>query len=198
MSFNVMGEISVCILSIVLLFNVISSYSLNEKSSRFFFYCVLNVFVCTLSDITSVYTIDNYRTVPLWLNNVVNIIFFLSVGTIPFLFSMYCCNFISHTKKHQKLFRILSINPIIIFGLIVITNPLTNLIFSFDPELGYVRGPLKHLTYIITFYYALTVIFVALKHRSEISRRLIFVFMIYPLIGFSINLSCSTDKFHGI
>lgn len=188
MSFNVMGEISVCILSIVLLFNVISSYSLNEKSSKFFFYCVLNVFVCTLSDITSVYTIYNYRTIPLWLNNVVNIIFFLSLGTIPFLFSMYCCNFISHTKKHQKLFRILSINPIIIFGLIVITNPLTNLIFSFDPELGYVRGPLKHLTYIITFYYALTVIFVALKHRSEISRRLIFVFMIYPLIGFSINL----------
>lgn len=188
MSFNVMGEISVCILSIVLLFNVVSSYSLNEKSSRYFFFCVLSVFVCTFSDIVSVYTIDNYRTIPVWLNNLINVMFFLSLGTIPFLFSMYCYNFISHTKDHLKLFRMLTISPITIFGLIVLTDPLTKLIFSFDPDLGYVRGPLKHLTYIITFYYAIIVIVVALKHRTEVSKRLIFVFMIYPLIGFSVNL----------
>ena len=50
-------------------------------------------------------------------------------------------------------------------------------------ELGYVRGPLKNITYLLTGYYAVhTIVSTIIKHKT-MPRRVFFVFLIYPFIS---------------
>jgi EAL domain-containing protein (putative c-di-GMP-specific phosphodiesterase class I) len=70
-----------------------------------------------------------------------------------------------------------------IYMIFVLINIKTGWIFRYDPVEGYVRGPLKYITYILSALYGLSIIATIIVQRKFMSRRIFYVFMIYPFIS---------------
>ena len=66
--------------------------------------------------------------------------------------------------------------------LIILLNLKTGWVFSFD-DTGYVRGPLKNITYILSSLYGFSIIITIFVQRKFMARRIFFVFLIYPFIS---------------
>ena len=95
----------------------------------------------------------------------------------------YVCEQAIQSNTKKKILNILLGAVQMSFAVFVLINVKTGWIFKFDPDNGYVRGPLKNLTYIYSLIYALIIILTVLIHRKTLARRIFWVFILYPFIS---------------
>ena len=139
-------------------------------------------FIATFVNVFAVYCISYYKILPLWLGTTASTVYFLFLCMIPYVLSSYASD-IAHAYK-EKTPVINSINGIVytIYVIIVFLNIKTGWIFRYTKDMGYVRGPLKNITYVMTLYYSLTTVIMIIQNRRSIARRVFAVFTIYPFI----------------
>lgn len=177
------GEIFTCIFSLIMTVNILMSYSFDDRKHRLFLYGSTSSFITAFCDIISVVCITYYYKIPLWLGTASTTIFFLLLCMIPLIIYSYANNLAFSYSKIGKIFLYINRAFYLVYVIIVFINIKTGWIFRYDMELGYVRGPLKNITYLLTGYYAVhTVVSTIIKHKT-MPRRVFFVFLIYPLIS---------------
>lgn len=177
------GEIFTCIFSLIMTVNILMSYSFDDRKHRLFLYGSTSSFITAFCDIISVVCITYYYKIPLWLGTASTTIFFLLLCMIPLIIYSYANNLAFSYSKIGKIFLYINRAFYLVYVIIVFINIKTGWIFRYDMELGYVRGPLKNITYLLTGYYAVhTVVSIIIKHKT-MPRRVFFVFLIYPLIS---------------
>ena len=69
------------------------------------------------------------------------------------------------------------------YFILVILNVKTGWIFRFDAEEGYIRGPAKNITYILSAIYGLIIVITVIVQRKYLARRIFWVFLLYPLLS---------------
>lgn len=95
----------------------------------------------------------------------------------------YVCDMAIQSKKKRKVFNcVLGIVESLYF-IFVIINVKTGWIFRYDPVEGYIRGPAKNITYILSLAYGVAIVCTVLVQRRLIARRIFWVFIIYPFIS---------------
>ncbi len=177
------GEIFTCIFSLIMTVNILMSYSFDDRKHRLFLYGSTSSFITAFCDIISVVCITYYYKIPLWLGTASTTIFFLLLCMIPLIIYSYANNLAFSYSKIGKIFLYINRAFYLVYVIIVLINIKTGWIFRYDMELGYVRGPLKNITYLLTGYYAIhTVVSTIIKHKT-MPRRVFFVFLIYPFIS---------------
>lgn len=177
------GEIFTCIFSLIMTVNILMSYSFDDRKHRLFLYGSTSSFITAFCDIISVVCITYYYKIPLWLGTASTTIFFLLLCMIPLIIYSYANNLAFSYSKIGKIFLYINRAFYLVYVIIVLINIKTGWIFRYDMELGYVRGPLKNITYLLTGYYAVhTIVSTIIKHKT-MPRRVFFVFLIYPLIS---------------
>lgn len=177
------GEIFTCIFSLIMTVNILMSYSFDDRKHRLFLYGSTSSFITAFCDIISVVCITYYYKIPLWLGTASTTIFFLLLCMIPLIIYSYANNLAFSYSKIGKIFLYINRAFYLVYVIIVLINIKTGWIFRYDMELGYVRGPLKNITYLLTGYYAVhTVVSTIIKHKT-MPRRVFFVFLIYPFIS---------------
>ncbi len=177
------GEIFTCIFSLIMTVNILMSYSFDDRKHRLFLYGSTSSFITAFCDIISVVCITYYYKIPLWLGTASTTIFFLLLCMIPLIIYSYANNLAFSYSKIGKIFLYINRAFYLVYVIIVFINIKTGWIFRYDMELGYVRGPLKNITYLLTGYYAVhTIVSTIIKHKT-MPRRVFFVFLIYPFIS---------------
>ena len=177
------GEIFTCIFSLIMTVNILMSYSFDDRKHRLFLYGSTSSFITAFCDIISVVCITYYYKIPLWLGTASTTIFFLLLCMIPLIIYSYANNLAFSYSKIGKIFLYINRAFYLVYVIIVLINIKTGWIFRYDMELGYVRGPLKNITYLLTGYYAVhTIVSTIIKHKT-MPRRVFFVFLIYPFIS---------------
>ncbi|MCQ2585109.1 MAG: EAL domain-containing protein [Treponema sp.] len=78
--------------------------------------------------------------------------------------------------------------PYLVYALLVLLNLKMGWFFRYDEVEGYVRGSLKYGTYITTAIYVCIAVGFVVHNRKNLSRRITFVFGMYPLIAMSISV----------
>ena len=73
-----------------------------------------------------------------------------------------------------------------IYIIILLLNTYTGWVFKHTAEVGYVKGPLKNITYIMAGAYIFTTLLFAIYNRKYMAKRVFVTFMVYPIIAFSI------------
>lgn len=184
--YNVLAEIAVAILSGIMLINFLSSFTLKEKRHILFFFCILTVFASTLVNIWSTALIAEYKPENKFLATAVTTLYFLLLCSPSVLFSFYTYTFASLNKKHEKLVKFSLHIPNVLFILIVLSNVKTGWLFYYDDTLGYVRGPLKNITYVTTAIYIIYCLLIALHNRKTLTRKVFFVLCAYPVLSMAI------------
>ena len=166
------------LLIILFRFNIIPKF---QNKSNFIFQLILIVVIANISlDSLSAILIKNANIVPLWLNYLVNTLFYSLQVIMPVLLWLYVLVLSSNelTKKRMWFFL-----PSVFFELIVLLNPIFKWIFYFDEYSVYTHGPYFLLIYIETiFYFVLTVVLV-IKNRQNLRK-----IEIQMIIGFIIAI----------
>ena len=177
------GELITCWGAFLICVNTVLSYVLYDRRQRYFLYAALGTFFASFFNIISVYNIAHFTEIPLFLCTLVTSLYFLVLLFSPFVMTSYVCELTMQNDKKRRIFNgILGVIQSI-YLLFVLINFKTGWIFHFDPVQGYIRGPVKNITYILTMGYGLTIISTVLIQRKKLARRIFWVFILYPFIS---------------
>ena len=181
--YYVIGEIITCWGAFLICVNTILSYALYDKRQRYFLYASLSTFVSAFFNIISAYNIKNFTEHTHFICTLVTSLYFFTLLISPFIMTSYVCDMAIQSEKKKKVFNgVIGIVETLYF-LLVIINFKTGWIFSFDDEVGYIRGPLKNVTYILSLTYGFLIVFIVLIQRKNLARRIFWVFILYPFIS---------------
>ena len=178
-----LGEIITCWGAFLIIVNTLLSYALYDRQQRFFLYASLSTFFAAFFNLLSVYNIAHYSEHSHFICMLVTSLYFFFLLICPFIMTSYVCDMAIQSEKKKKVFNCVIGIVQTIFLIIVIINAKTGWIFYFDDEIGYVRGPLKNITYILSFCYGIAIIITVFIQRKRLARRIFWVFILYPFIS---------------
>ncbi len=181
--YYVIGELITCWGAFLICVNTLLSYALYDRRQRFFLYAALSTFFTSFFNMISVYNISHYAEKSLAACTFITTIYFFILLFCPFFMTCYVCDMAVQSKKKKKVFNCFCITVQGLFCLFVLINIKTGWIFRFDEADGYIRGPLKNLTYALTMVYGLAIVTIVLIQRNKLARRVFWVFIIYPFIS---------------
>lgn len=190
---NIAWNIDFEIASFIILSIFIFTYSflkkINTVSTKLYTFFMYEVYLAVILNIITVFTITYAQYIPLIINNLLNIAYLLAQNLIPFTFYLYVMEI---NDSFPKLFKPgyiwITLLPVSIILLTLITTPVTRFVFYFDissPHAYHVSYGMT-LLYILEACYLLICIFITFKNRKSTLRthRLI----IYFFISFTITI----------
>ena len=182
-NYYIIGELITCWVSLLICINIFLTFSLYDRRQRFFLYASSSTLLTSLLNIISVYLISHFSKTSLILNTIVTTLYFIVLLVCPFIMSCYVFDIAFSDPRKRRFFFSLAGTIQTIYMIFVLINIKTGWIFRYDPVEGYVRGPLKYITYILSALYGLSIIATIIVQRKFMSRRIFYVFMIYPFIS---------------
>ena len=181
--YYILAEISSCIFSALLCYNVFTTLSPSERKQRCFFYGSLATFLASGLDVLSVYCISNWQNIPYAVCMLVSSAYFISLISVPYYMAKYAIEVAYSYGCSPKHWHAFSNTVYAGFLVLLVINVFTGLIFSFNRQFGYVRGPLTHVTYFLSFIFMLCTVVPIIRHKDSMARRLYFIFLFYPVIA---------------
>ena len=181
--YYVIGEIITCWGAFLIGVNTILSYALYDRRQRYFLYASVSTFFAAFFNIISVYNISHYTEHSLATCTIITSLYFFILLVSPFIMTSYVCDMALQSDKKKKFFNIVIGIVQLIYFIMVLINLKTGWIFSFNSETGYVRGPVKNITYILSICYGLIIVLIVLIQRRKLARRVFWVFISYPFIS---------------
>ena len=169
---------------------LISLYFYDRKQTRsrrrtLFWICLyLSVFEIILNAVC-VFTISQYEHVPLWLNMLLNSLYFLSSVWVSSILALYIFNLLlEHVyEKHCRIRAVAGLAVLnVLFFILIIANLRTGILFWFDSDGGYHRGAFNSAGYAVMSIELFMVIVCYLRNRSSVSKNVLQVIHTLPPI----------------
>ena len=192
--YYVIGELITCWGAFLICVNTFLSYALYDRRQRYFLYAALSTFFAAFFNMLSVYNIAHFEQKSHFICTLITSLYFFTLLICPFIMTSYVCDIAIQNEKKKKIFNCVCGIIQSIYFLIVIINAKTGWIFRFDSVEGYVRGPLKNLTYILSIAYGLAIVITVLIQRQRLARRIFWVFILYPFVS-TVSLVYVQDQF---
>ena len=133
-----------------------------SQQNKIFGYLIVFSVMTLFLDLVTAFTISYASVVPIWINQVLNTLYFCIQTLNPPLFFLYTLSLTGKFNLLNKKLRRFFIPSIIAIVLLIIYNPISGVFFSFDSINGYTYGPwffALHITallyLILTFSYTI-------------------------------------------
>lgn len=169
--FSLVAEFLAFILLLVLAIHLYERERVNSYFAKKFWRCLLLAVLSVLLNALTVLTIAYARAVPLWLNMLVNSTYFLVSYAMTASFAQYLFEkLLSHVYDGTCIRRATWANRGLLAAAVCVTvlNLSTGLVFYFDENLQYRRGPLNGVGYIQVAAEAVLLIYCYLRHRGSV------------------------------
>ncbi|MDE6435552.1 MAG: EAL domain-containing protein [Lachnospiraceae bacterium] len=170
MYYNVNYEICTSIFLLLLIIISTTTKKLENFQSKIFKIYLAGVFTNNCLDVITCYTVTYYKTVPVWLNYLLNSVFLAIQFLIPTIFMMYIYLKTEKSKQIKGPFLNLVYIPAALGVFLIITNIWTNHIFYFD-ETGYHHGIFHIYLYINASLYAVGTIIYMIVCRKILKKK---------------------------
>lgn len=160
-------DIAAIVVSLAVLFSFFRKKTINTKLTGAFLLLIVMILVSSIFDLITIYTIENSQKVPLVLNYICNILYFVSFnGVSPAFYN--CMRYAPNGKETLTRRKIeLLMVPWILDVLFIATSPFTGLIFYFDADKVYHHGVAFIGLYIFAaFYVFLAFLRIALERED--------------------------------
>ncbi|MBR4726107.1 MAG: response regulator [Lachnospiraceae bacterium] len=173
--FDYVVSYDIAAMILILIFSVFFFTRRRYKSIQMKTYSLLLILagVSVFFDLLSVLLLQNRHTVPVSLNYISNIMYFLSAGFLAVVFCAYTLNATNslstllHSTGKLVAFEI----PFIVYALALVTTPFTGYVFYFDEQCEYQQGPFTYGSLALLVLY---LIFAAARmtfHKDTVSLR---------------------------
>lgn len=174
-------------------FTYFSSRKIIQKNhSRVFKFLVINISVTSLCGFISNYIEDTMTASGLlfFIQYFTQLIWWMAHNTLSPFYALFTMMVNGSGLKKSKGFFNVFMAPALFVQLLIITNPLTKLIFTYDENADYLRGPLVLIPYAVSVIYLCIGIFFMIRYRKAISKeinRALWYFFSFTIIGIIIQ-----------
>lgn len=135
-------------------------------------------------DITGCLTLEYINTVPVWLNYLINGLFYCLQTVLPLLACIYVIYAVGFSFQKNKPMLLVFIPAALFLGIQLI-NPFTGLVFSIGTEkgvLGFQHGPLHIMLYASVVLYLLILVIIVIVHSGKLSGKQVFTIIAFTVI----------------
>ena len=188
MSYNIDFAIAALIFLIIQHVFLIIQYDSNILSIKRFRQLLFAMIVADTADIITAITIAKADVVPIWVNYILNVIYFELAAICISLFPKYIHSILA--KYNVKTVRLDRINNIIliVYAALCASTPVTHLIFYFDVSNNnrYSHGLLYYSVYLLPMYFFIYSLIRLLSNRKCFNKRQfisIIVFIVLSMLG---------------
>lgn len=169
MNYNISYDIATIFITvlILLIYKIQKSY-LSYSRIRFLGLAGI-LLLATASDIVSAYTMSYSQSIPVWLNYAACIVFYISFGSIA---GFYCNYVIAITKGtlHHKYEKYICISVVSVVAALNVSTPWTHLMFYYNENLEYVRGPLFYVPHVLSAVILIYTLYLFISRRAILNR----------------------------
>ncbi|MCQ2518230.1 MAG: ATP-binding protein [Lachnospiraceae bacterium] len=135
-------------------------------------------------DVISAYMIMYYTAVPLWLNNVVNCIYFTVDAMMTFYFTVYVKSVVYKIEDRKvRAYSPFNLVLLILFCISEIANLFLGFYFTFTMEDCYVKGPLYFIQIVLPLYYVAVTCITIFVARAKFGRNQIMSMYSYAALS---------------
>ncbi len=182
MSWNILAEF-VSLVFLIILIQYANDYrASNSLKNKLYIFNLWFVLGQIILSILSILGIQYYSQTPLLLNHVIQVLYFLSVPLIPTFIFLYVISVIWERLPKLNSFMKLMILPNILYFLYVLTNPLTNLIYTFNENGEFILGEGVIYIYLFSNIYILSIIAAIFIGRKRINKDIKRVLLVFPIV----------------
>lgn len=162
----------ICAIFIVVIIMALFLYKKNDPSrANKLFLCLMVVaFLATVFDVLSVYTISLLTFFPIWINKLLNTLYFLFFNAVPFVYLMYVLCTIWKIQPFTKWNKIIIGILAAVDLFFILTTPITGLIFHFDDNGHYYSGVLQPILFAVSFVVLSICLYQTVHNRIVLSR----------------------------
>lgn len=150
---------------------------------RLFLLCLLSSGASILLNILCVYTLSQPNVIPLWVNTLLNALYFLLSAMMCSLFAylllVLILEHVYDSRCLQSARRILE-GITLAFAALALSTPFTGLLFYFDENGYYQRGPLNQIGYGFLFLELLVLAVCYFRNRGSVSTHMVYVMRSLP------------------
>ena len=153
-------------------------------TNKMFSIILLCAMVDLALDITGCITLEYITTVPVWVNYLVNGLFYCLQTVMPLLMCIYLIYALGYTFSKDKAMMLVLVPAALSLGIQLI-NPFTGLIFSIgekDGKLGFIQGPLHILLYVSMAIHLLILVSMVFFNREKLTRKQILTILFFTAI----------------
>ena len=141
------------------------------KDQHYAYLCLLfTLMISALSSVLEVSMEKYFSFKSAAILNILNQIYFIFHTLLSLMYAFYIINITGELKKTKKRFFYIFVSPMVLAELLIITNPLTKLLFYVDENLVYQRGSCLWTLYVVAVFYVLYGIAFFMKHMEHISK----------------------------
>ncbi len=181
--YYIIGELITCWGSILICINTLLSYALYDKHQRYFLIASSSTLAASLFNIISIYFISYFSEYPLYLCTIFTTLYFLVLLICPCIMTCYVFDMAIQDQNKVRKYKFIACFILLAYIFLIILNLTTEWIFYYDEVQGYIRGPLKNITYVLTCFYGVAIVLTVLFHRRYLARRIFWVFIAYPFVS---------------
>lgn len=140
-----------------------------SKSNRLFLTIGALIIIASVFDVFTVYTLSHIDTFPIWLNYLINEVFFFSFNCIYIVYLIYILLITErHKERYGKVIKVINSIVFIYVTFVILTTPWLKLVFYFENN-QYHHGPLHISLYVIAFVMLGGCIFTIFTSRRKIN-----------------------------
>ncbi|MCQ2494125.1 MAG: ATP-binding protein [Lachnospiraceae bacterium] len=186
MTYNIDFAIASAIFLIIQFIYLVIQYDKKLHTIKRFRELLFFMIIADIADIITAITIGKSDSVPLWLNYVLNVLYFELTAVCISLFPKYIHAVLE--KANARTIVLDRINNIIllVFALLCASTPLTHWIFYFDENKIYSHGILYYLVYILPMYFFIYSFVRLLNNKECFTKRhfnSIIFFIFFSMLG---------------
>ena len=174
--------------SLIILVSVTLHYASAKRFPTFTNKIFTVILLCAMLDlgldIVGCITLENIATVPVWVNYLVNGLFYSMHTILTLLMCVYVLYLVGYSFKKNKALLVVFVPAAIFLGILLI-NPFTGLVFSIGTERGeqgFLLGPLHVLVYVCVVLYMIMLIIIVVVHSGKLTNKQVFTIMLFTII----------------
>ncbi len=154
-----------------------------SQSNRLFLTIGALIVTASVFDVISVYTLAHIDTFPIWLNYLINGIFFFSFNCTYVVYFIYILLITErHKGRYGKVVKIFNSIILAYITFVIVTTPWLKLIFYFEDN-QYMHGPLHVTLYVIAFLMLGGCIFTILTSKRKINNMHLFTTCVIAVVS---------------
>lgn len=179
-------DIAAIVILVILLTSLIFRKMLSGRTNRLFAMLMIHIFITAILDCWSEafgmwIPVKESNT---WLREVLYYGYFFTRNLTTPLYQLFICAITDtwHILAKSKWLKSILITPYAIICCTLFTNPFHHMVFFFDENLAYTRGPLIYVLYVASFFYLLWgVIYLFTYKKLLTADKFVALMLMYPL-----------------
>lgn len=184
-------DIAAIIILIVLAIHFYSKKTIMTKATKVFVVLMNIVLMACIADLITLFTIEDARNCPLWINYVFNGMYFISFISIAMVYMYYLLSIKNNKASNSKKLKTLSAVPGIICIIMTALSPFTKWVFYFDENYEYTHGKFINVLYIVSLIYVVVTWIYMIVNRKIFSNRQVvsvYFYTISALVALAIQI----------